>query len=119
MKTINGELALTLKKWRLQCPVGDLDLVFPTPVGLPRHRSRILRCVLRPTLRRAKITRRIHLHTLRHTFCSALLASGTPPTEVQKYSGHARLSTLLDVYAHFIPSEKTNAIEQYAAKVFG
>jgi integrase len=116
---LHGELALTLKKWRLQCPVGDLDLVFPTPAGLPQHRSRILRCVLRPTLKRAGIGRRIHLHTLRHTFCSALLASGTPPTEVQKYSGHARLSTLLDVYAHFIPSEKTNAIEQYAAKVFG
>jgi len=75
--------------------------------------------VLRPTLKRAGITRRVHVHTLRHTFCSALLASGTPPTEVQKYSGHTRLSTLLDVYAHFIPSEKTNAIESYAAKVFG
>jgi integrase len=116
---LHGELALTLKKWRLQCPVGDLDLVFPTPAGLPQHRSRVLRCVLRPTLERAGIGRRVHLHTLRHTFCSALLASGTPPTEVQKYSGHARLSTLLDVYAHFIPSEQTNAIERYAAKVFG
>lgn len=52
-------------------------------------------------------------------FCSALLASGTPPTEVQKYSGHARLSTLLDIYAHFIRSEQADAIEQYAAKVFG
>jgi site-specific recombinase XerD len=86
---------------------------------LPQHRSRVLRCTLRPTLKRTKITRRIDVHTLRHTFCSALLASGTPPTEVQKYSGHTRLSTLLDVYAHFIPSEKTNAIESYAAKVFG
>jgi integrase len=116
---LHGALAYTLKKWRLQCPVGDLDLVFPTPAGLPQHRSRILRCVLRPTLKRAAITRRIDMHTLRHTFCSALLAAGTPPTEVQKYSGHARLSTLLDIYAHFIPSEATHAVEHYAAKVFG
>lgn len=116
---LHGELALTLKKWRLQCPKGELDLVFPTLAGEAQHRSRILRCVLRPTLKRAGIARRFHMHTLRHTFCSALLASGTPPTEVQKYSGHARLSTLLDVYSHFIKSEQTNAIERYAAKVFG
>jgi len=99
--------------------VSDLDLVFPTPADAAQHRTRILQCVLRPTLKRAGINRRFHMHTLRHTFCSALLANGTPPTEVQKYSGHARLSTLLDVYSHFIPSEQTNAIERYAAKVFG
>src|SRR5262249_9805541 len=61
-----GELALTLKKWRLQCPKGELDLVFPTAKGLPQHRSRILRSVLRPTLKQAEITRPAHLHTLRH-----------------------------------------------------
>ncbi len=112
-------LALTLKKWRLQCPKGDLDLVFPTRAGLPQHRTRILQQVLRPALERAGINGRFHVHTLRHSFCSALLAQGTPPTEVQKYSGHARLSTLLDVYSHFIPSEQTGSIERLAGKVLG
>jgi molybdenum cofactor synthesis domain-containing protein len=65
----------------------------------------------------AKIDRRFHMHTLRHSFCSALLAQGTPPTEVQRYSGHARLSTLLDIYSHFIPSEQTGSLERLAGKV--
>lgn len=58
-------------------------------------------------------------HPAPHSFCSALLAQGTPPTEVQRYSGHARLSTLLDVYSHFIPSEQTGSIERLAGKVLG
>lgn len=113
------ELLLTLKKWRLQCPKGELDLVFPTASGQPQHRTRILQDVLRPALKAAGLSRRFHMHTLRHSFCSALLAQGTPPTEVQKYSGHARLSTLLDVYSHFIPSEQTGSLERLAKKVLG
>ncbi len=114
-----AELMLTLKKWRLRCPKGDLNLVFPTPAGMPQHRTRILDHVLRPALREAGLSERFHMHTLRHSFCSALLAQGTPPTEVQKYSGHTRLSTLLDVYSHFIPSEQTGSIERLASKVLG
>jgi integrase len=114
-----AELMLTLKKWRLRCPKGDLDLVFPTPAGMPQHRTRILQYVLRPALRAAGLNERFHIHTIRHSFCSALLAQGTPPTEGQKYSGHARLSTLLDVYSNFIPSEQTGSVERLASKVLG
>ncbi len=113
-----ADLALTLKKWRLQCPKSELDLVFPSPAGMPQHRSNILRRVLRPTLTRAGL-RTIDLHTLRHTFCSALLAAGTPPAEVQRYSGHARLSTLLDIYTHFIASEGSGSVQRFASKVLG
>ena len=59
------------------------------------------------------------IHILRHSFCSALLAQGTPPTEVQRYSGHKRLSTLLDIYSHFIKSEQTGSIDRLASKVLG
>jgi integrase len=114
-----AELKLALKKWRLQCPKGELDLVFPNRAGQPQHRSCILRDVLRPAAKAAGITRRFHVHTLRHSFCSALLAHGTPPTEVQQYSGHKQLSVLLDVYSHFIPSEQTGSLERLANRVFG
>jgi integrase len=114
-----AELVLTLKKWRLQCPKGELDLVFPNAAGQPQYRATMLDHVLRPALKAAGLNPRFHLHSLRHSFCSALLAQGTPPTEVQKYSGHARLSTLLDVYSHFIPSEQTGSIERLASKVLG
>jgi integrase len=114
-----AELRLALKKWRLQCPKGELDLLFPTPDGGLRHRSHTFRQILHPAAKAAGITRPFHVHTLRHSFCSALLAQGTPPTEVQRYSGHKQLSMLLDVYSHFIPSEQTGALDRLATRVFG
>jgi site-specific recombinase XerD len=84
-----------------------------------RHRSHTFRQILHPAAKAAGITRPFHVHTLRHSFCSALLAQGTPPTEVQRYSGHKQLSMLLDVYSHFIPSEQTGALDRLATRVFG
>jgi hypothetical protein len=40
-------------------------------------------------------------------------------TEAQRYAGYAPLSTLLDVYSHFVPSEQTDSIECLAGKVLG
>jgi integrase len=114
-----AELALTLKKWRLQCPKGKRGLVFPTSTGQPQHRANTLTRVLRPTLERAGLPLHFHMHTLRHSFCSALIAQGTPPAEVQKYSGHAKLSVLLDTYTHFIPNQQTGCIDRLASQVFG
>lgn len=45
--------------------------------------------------------------------------AGRSSGSVQKYSGHWRLTTLLDIYSHFIPSEKTNSIEAMASRVLG
>jgi len=92
-------------------------LVFPTADGLPNHRSNILRYVPRPALKRAGLPARISMRSLRHSFCSALVAQGTPPTEVQEYSGHSKLSTLLDTYSHFIEDEDTGSLERLADRV--
>ena len=95
-----AELLLTLKKWRLRCPKGDLDLVFPTAAGLPPAPRRAGGGARRRGCGRTELPTRFHVHPLRHSsFCSALLAQGAPSTEVQRYSGHAPLSTLLDVYS--------------------
>ncbi len=55
-----SELVLTLKKWRLQCPKGALDPVFPTTDGLPQHRSQTLDNVLRPALAAAALAEHFH-----------------------------------------------------------
>jgi len=36
------ELLSALRVWKLQCPKGELDLVFPAPTGAPTHRSNVL-----------------------------------------------------------------------------
>lgn len=112
-------MILQLKKWRLACPKGALDLVFPTATGEPQEHTNVLRRTLRPSLKAAGLPLRFDLHSLRHSFCSSLLMAGTPPAEVQRYSGHSQLSVLLDVYAKFIKSQGTNAVANYAAAVLG
>jgi integrase len=56
-RTIPIPLALVsiLREWKLQCPKGKADLVFPALDGTAMHRSRTLRGVLLPTLRKGKL----------------------------------------------------------------
>jgi integrase len=77
-----------LKEWKLQCPPSPDDLVFPTAAGKPMRRSNALRGGLWPALRRGGL-RRVCLHSLRHSFASALIMSGGPVAEVQTLLGHA------------------------------
>jgi len=114
---IPSDLVHALKVWKLQCPKGELDLVFPTPAGTPAHRSNILRRGLYPALQAAKL-RRVDMHSLRHSFASALIAAGRPVTEVQHYLGHANPSTTLRVYSHWFKSTDSTAIEDLARSIF-
>lgn len=88
-----------LAEHRRFCPVSDLDLVFPTPSGLPIHASDWNRDVFKPTTRRAMLPN-LTLHDLRHTFASALIHQGQSVKYVQTVMGHASAETTLDVYGH-------------------
>ena len=44
---LSPDTALALKKWKLACPKGELDLVFPTSTGAIEHHANMLRS-LRP-----------------------------------------------------------------------
>ncbi len=67
------------------------------------RRSIALRRGLRPALRRAGL-RQVNMHSLRHSFASALIMRGAPITEVQHLLGHASPSITLGVYSHFFKS---------------
>ncbi len=49
------------------------------------------------------------LHQLRHTFCSALAATGAPPKAIQELAGHQNLSTTMR-YMHLSPASRESAI---------
>jgi len=53
-------------------------------------------------------------HSLRHTFASLLVASGTDIKTVQSLTGHSQASTLLNVYAHGVDSAKEQAAQNLA-----
>ena len=61
----------------------------------------------------------VHLHSLRHTNASLLIASGTDLRTVSNRLGHAQLSTTGNIYAHAIKSADemaSNALENMLNK---
>jgi integrase len=110
------EVVHALKVWKLQCPPGAGELVFPTPQGLPMHRGTVLRVGLYPALRRAGL-RRVDMHSLRHSFASGLIAQGAPVTEVQHYLGHEKPTTTLKVYSRWFSQSQTDSVARFARGV--
>jgi len=109
--SIPALLVADLKRWKLQCPQSEEDLVFPTLEGKPVCRDWLLRVAFYPTLSRARL-RRVTFHTLRHSCASAMIAGGAPITEVQHRLGHANPAITLQVYSHFFKhTEGTTADE--------
>jgi integrase len=118
---LSPELVAALRRWKLQCPKGKDDLVFPSPTsetGAPAHRSNVLKRGLYPALTRAKL-RRVDMHSLRHSFASILIAAGTPITEVQALLGHSSAQTTLKVYSHWFRSLNTSSIDTLSKALLG
>jgi integrase len=91
-------------------------LVFPNAEGTPRHRSTIAYEGLRPALKRAKL-RHVTIHSLRHTFASALIQQGRPITEVSHLLGHKTPAITLSVYSHWFKDVQTDAVDGLAKVV--
>ena len=51
---------------------------------------------------------RITLHQIRHSCASYLFEKGVKPTAVQKYLGHSKLSTTMNIYTHLYPEDLMN-----------
>lgn len=105
----------TLREWKLQCPRGDLGLVFPTRHGTVQSASNIRRRALIPLMEKAGIVdangkaKYRGLHALRHFYASWLInpkklgGQGLPPKEAQDRLGHSTLAMTMDTYGHLFP----------------
>jgi integrase len=51
----------------------------------------------------------IHVHSLRHSYASLMIADGTPLVVVSKRLGHAQVSTTANIYSHVIQSADEKA----------
>ena len=102
-----------LKVWKLACPKGEQDLVFPTGTGaIMYHRS--LLDSLTPVMVAAGVADkhgnpRYGLHAFRHFFASWCInrrADGgreLPAKVVQGLLGHSTIVMTLDRYGHLVP----------------
>ena len=107
-----------LKVWKLKCPKGKDNLVFPNGAGNPENHGNLLRRGFYPALRRAEL-RHIRFHDLRHTFASLLIKNNEHPKYIQKQLGHKSIKTTMDVYGHLMEGINKKAADKLAGLALG
>jgi integrase len=120
----------TLRKWKLACPKGNLDLVFPNGSGNVDDHASIIKRGLRPLMVAAGVVngdgkaKYPRLHSLRHFYASWCInrrADGgleLPLKVVQARLGHASIQMTADVYGHLFPRSDDGAELAAAERAF-
>ena len=115
-----------LKEWKLACPKGELDLVFPNTEGKVKSLPNLHRRGLGPVQVAAGISSdRDHpkygLHSFRHAAASLFIEQGFSPKRVQALMGHSSIQMTFDVYGHLFPNEADDqaGMDMVAARVVG
>lgn len=107
------DVLTALKEWRLGCPKGEADLVFPSSTGQIEHHANMLRS-LRPVMLAAELVDKdgepkYALHAFRHFFASWCInpkergGRELPAKVVQQLLGHSSIMMTLDRYGHLFP----------------
>ena len=108
-------LCNTLKEWKLACPKGALDLVFPNTLGNVEALPNILQRGLMPTVVKAGLVdaegkpKYTGMHCLRHFYASWCIDRKLPPKVIQERMGHATISETFDTYGHLFPKAEDAA----------
>jgi integrase len=94
-----------LREWKLQCPKGPLDLVFPSGAGNVEALSNIMQRGFEPLQVAAGVvnadgTAKYGMHALRHACASLWIENGMNPKRIQKLMGHSTIQMTFDVYGH-------------------
>lgn len=111
-------LVSELRKWKLECPKGELDLVFSNLSGNPLSGPNLLQRGFYPALCRAGL-RQIRFHDLRHTYASLMIANGEDIVRVSRLLGHASPKITLDVFAHMLPDDHYGSSERLCSFIYG
>jgi integrase len=106
-----------LREWKIQCPKGDLGLVFPNGSGKVEALSNIMQRGFDPIQIGAGVTGqkeamdkhgkpilvpvgKYGLHALRHACASLWIEGGKNPKAIQTLMGHSTIQMTFDVYGH-------------------
>jgi integrase len=112
---IGPDLVLALTKWKLACPKGEADAVFPTRDGIVQHYQNAMRGINAAMVKAGVVDKagdpKYGLHAFRHFFASWCLnrkADGgreLPPKLVQTWMGHSSIKVTMDIYGHLFPHD--------------
>ena len=110
---MEAALADVLTNWRGQCAYNQReDYIFASMEmdgKQPLWPTSAMEKHIRPAALRAKITKRIGWHTLRHTFGTLLKANGADVATVQALMRHANASVTMDTYVQAVTPAKREA----------
>lgn len=84
--------------------------MFATEVGTALEPRNVLRRF--EVLARRAGLEGVHLHTLRHSAASFLLAAGTHTKVVQEHLGHSSYAITADIYSHVAPAQAREAADR-------
>jgi integrase len=109
----------TLREWKLQCPKGTENLVFPTGAGTIENHANIVNRIFDPAQVTAGVVTKgkakYGLHALRHFYASWCInrredgGLELPAKTVQARLGHASIVMTLDRYGHLFPAHDDGA----------
>jgi integrase len=117
----------TLRVWRLTCPRGDLDLVFPNGAGNVENHGNLLARIFWPIQVAAGITvvrdgqpdAKYSLHALRHACAALWIEQGFGPKRIQVLMGHSSITQTFDRYGYLFEARAadTEALAAITAKL--
>ena len=100
-------MASTLKEWKLACPNGPANLVFPNGAGKVESHANLWNRFFTPLQIAIGIAEdgkpKYGLHALRHFYASWVIEQGFMPKRVQALLGHSGIQMTYDVYGHLFP----------------
>jgi integrase len=103
-----------LREWKLACPKGAFNLVFPNGNGRVESHGNIAHRGFGAIQRKAGIVdvdgnHKYGLHALRHFFASWVIERGFSPKRAQALLGHSSIQMTFDTYAGLFPSLEDDA----------
>ena len=114
----------TLKEWKLACPEGPLDLVFPNGRGNIENLGNIHRRGFGALQIAGGIVKddgkpKYGIQALRHAAASLFIEQGLTAKRVQAIMGHSSIQMTFDTYGHLFPSPDDDqaAMEQIEARL--
>jgi integrase len=115
-------VANALREWRLVCPRGALDLVFPTAAGRVQAHGNVVKDGFVRAQRLAGLLGPdgkplYHFHLLRHFACSLFIEAGFAPKRVQAIMGHSSITMTFDRYGHLFPAPADDQARLRAAQL--
>jgi integrase len=110
-----------LREWKLACPRGVLDLVFPNSKGKVDSLPNIHRRGLGTVQVAAGIKKPYGMHALRHAAASLFIEQGFSPKRIQAMMGHSSITMTFDTYGHLFPSPDDDQVSmrQLQARLIG